>query len=380
MHAPSGSVDPRDGMAHSLDLREIVNAAFAASSIDRGDSNYTAPLPEAVDEVLALNPTVEGAGSQFLIPPVDINNPATLARSTPSLPPDGPVLQRDRDVLLEIARYRLVPFAHLKEFIFPNRHGSVLTRRTQTLERTGFITIWEDYLARGGHPRFALLTQQGRNWAIETLRADSVGQPHEKLVTFMLGTRTRKPLTLAPHSAPPFLPHQLETNRLAATFARAPELGVIWASTWHRPFPNEVRGVAMPQPDAVLVGIAGGQPQLFFLEHDRSQESPGSFAERKTKRYQLLLDLGLVRELLGFESFTVLVTVIDPVNHRPFDRIRALQEVSIAAPMMHFTLAGWAHSAPQAAVWFAPETLIRTTSLKPRDHVGLVPLFSNLNR
>jgi len=367
-------------MAHSLDLREIVNAAFAASSIDRGDMNDTAPLPETIDELLALNPTVEEAGSQFLIPPVDINNPATLARSTPRIPPDGPALQRDRDVLLEIARYRLVPFAHLKEFIFANRHGSVLTRRMQTLERTGFITTWEDHLARGGHPRFALLTQSGLNWAIETLRAGSVGHPHEQLVTFMLGTRTRKPLILAAHSAPPFLPHQVETNRLAATFARTPELGVIWASTWHRPFPNEVRGVAMPQPDAVLVSVAGGQPQLFFLEHDRGQESSGSFAERKTQRYQLLLDLGLARELLGFESFTVLVTVVDPVSHRPFDRIRALQEVSIAAPMMHFAPAGWAHSAPQAAVWFTPATLIRTTSLKPRDHVGLVPLFSNLSR
>lgn len=377
---PSGSVDPRDGSPRALDLREIVNAAFALSAIDRGESNDSAPLPEAIDEVLTLNPTVEGAGGPLLIPPIDINNPVNLAPAPIRIPPDGPVLQRDREALLEIARYRLVPFAHLKEFIFPNRDASVLTRRMQALERAGFITTWEDHLARGGHPRFALLTQRGLSWAMETLRAAAVGYPHTQLVTFMLRTRTRKPLILAPHTAPPFLPHQVETNRLAATLARMAALGITWTSTWHRPFPNEVRGVAMPQPDAVLVSMAGGQPQLFFLEHDRSQESPGSFAERKTQRYQLLLDLGLARELFGFEDVTVLVTVVDPVSHRLFERIRALQEVSAAAPMLRFAPAGWVHTAPDAAVWFTPETPIQTTSLKPRDHAGLVPLFSNLGR
>jgi hypothetical protein len=380
MHFPSGSVDPRDEMAHLLDLCEIVNAAFAASSIDRGDINDTAPLPEAIDEVLALNPTVEGASGPFLIPPVDSNNPATPPPEPCQIPSDGPVLQRDREVLLEIARYRLVSFAHLKEFLFSNRHSSVLTRRMQALERSGFITTWDEYLARGGHPRFALLTQRGLSWAMEALRAAAVGHPHEQLVGLMLRTRTRKPLILAPRTAPPFLPHQVETNRLAATLARTAALGITWASTWHRPFPNEARGVAMPQPDAVLVSVAGGRPQLFFLEHDRTQESSGSFAERKTQRYQLLLDLGLARELLGFDSFTVLVTVIDPVTHRPFERIRALQEVSAAAPMMRFAPAGWVNAAPDAAVWFTPGTLIQTMSLKPRDHSGLVPLFSNLGR
>ncbi len=50
MRPPSASVDPRDEMAHRLDLREIVNAAFAASSIDRGGINDAAPLPDAIDE------------------------------------------------------------------------------------------------------------------------------------------------------------------------------------------------------------------------------------------------------------------------------------------------------------------------------------------
>jgi hypothetical protein len=248
----------------------------------------------------------------------------------------------------------------------------------QALEQAGYLTVWEERLSRGGHPRYALLTQHGLSWAIEALRASAAGQPHEQLVRIMLGTRPRKPLVLAPNTAPPFLRHQIETNKIAASFTHAAGFGIAWASTWHRPFPNEVRGVAMPQPDGVLVSIKAGQPHLFFLEHDRSQESPGSFAERKTRRYQLLLDLGLAPELLGFDTFTVLVTVVDPANQRPFDRIRALQEVSAAAPMMRFTLAGWAQADPGAAQWFAPETPIATSSTRPEDHTGLAAPFSNL--
>jgi len=382
MNPSSGSAFPLDNVPpeRHLDLRDLVNAAFAGSSIDREDINEEERLPEAIDELLDSNPTVEGQTRPFLIPPVDINEPTTAALELPGIPAGGPVLQRDRDTLLEIARYRLVPFAHLKEFIFSNRHGSVLTRRMQALERAGFIVTWEEKLARGGHPRYALPAQKGMNWAMGTLRAAAVGEPHEQLVTFMLGTRTRKPLILAPNTAPPFLPHQVETNRIAATFARTPALGITWASSWHRPFPNNVRGLAMPQPDAVLVGAADGRPQLIFIEHDRTQESPGSFAERKAQRYQLLLDLGLVRELFGFDTFTVLVTVVDPVTQRPFERIRALQEVSAAAPMMRFIPAGWAHAMPAAAHWFTPDTPIRTSSMKPQDHAGLVSPFSNLGQ
>jgi protein involved in plasmid replication-relaxation len=351
-----------------LDLRARMAEAFAGSTIDREQLETEPPLPEAIEELLDSNPTVDSEPPGLLIPLVDINNPARLS---------GPSLRRDRDVLVEIARYRILPFAHLREFIFSNRHGSVLTRRMKALEQAGFLTVWEERLSRGGRPRYALLTQQGLSWAIGALRASAAGRPHEQLVDFMLGTRPRKPLVLAPNTAPPFLPHQIETNRITASFARA-GLGIVWASTWHRPFPNEVRGVAMPQPDGVLVSIMAGQPHLFFLEHDRNHESPGSFAERKTQRYQLLLDLGLARELFGFDTFTVLVTVVDPVAQRPFDRIRALQEVSAAASMMRFTLAGWAQARTEAAQWFTPATPIESSSTRPEDHAGLLGLFSKL--
>jgi protein involved in plasmid replication-relaxation len=364
-------LDPLDGIPSGdpLDLRTRMAEAFAGSTIDREQVETELPLPDAIEELLDSNPTVDSERAELLIAPFDIKNPLSSS---------GPTLLRDQEVLVEIARYRILSFSHLRELIFSNRHGSVLTRRMQALEEAGYLSVWEERLSKGGHPRYALLTQQGLDWAIEALRAIAAGQAHEQLVHLMLGARPKKPLVLAPNTAPPFLPHQVETNRIAASFARAPSLGISWASTWHRPFPNEVRGVAMPQPDAVLVAIAGGQPHLLFLEHDRNQESPGSFAERKTQRYQLLLDLGLAPELLGFDTFTVLVTVVDPVHQRPFDRIRALQEVSAAAPIMRFTLAEWAETRPEAAVWFTPETRIETASLRPDDHAGLVSLFSNL--
>jgi hypothetical protein len=72
------------------------------------------------------------------------------------------------------------------------------------------------------------------------------------------------------------------------------------------------------------------------------------------------------------------VTVTDPTHGRPLDRLRALQEVSAAAPMMRFTLASWLEAAPEASVWLSPSTAIHTNSTRVSDHPGLLPLFSNL--
>jgi hypothetical protein len=358
-----------------LDLRERVTRAFAGTSIDREERDHLDALADAVGALPAINAGIDGETARFLIPPIESSTPP---RTPPVLPADGPSLARDRAAVLEVARYRMVSFAHLREFIYSGTHPSVLTRRMAALKATGFLTTWEERLTRGGHPRYALLTEHGMRFAMEALRQDVRGHAHEQLVRFMVGSKPRRPLILAPQTAPPFLPHQNETNWIAATFARRSALGVVWSSAWHRPFPNEVRGVAMPQPDAVLVTHIHGVPQLVFVEHDRAHESPGSFADRKTLRYQLLLDLGLAPELLGFATCTVLVTVTDPAHHRPLDRIRALQDVSRGASFMRFTVAEWAMQAPEAAVWFTPDTPVRSPSLTPADHHALVAPVSNL--
>ncbi len=371
-------MDPLDKIPATavLDLRARIEASLAGGSIDRELLDTDLALPDAIDALSSINAGVDTETAGSLIGSSVIKN---VARDVAHLQHDGPKILRDQEAILEIARYRVVSFAHLRRFIFSNRHAAVVTRRMQALERAGFVTAWEDRLPRGGHPHYALLTEKGLRWGLRMLRARSIGEPHEQLVQFMLRARPRKPLLLAPNTGPPFLPHQTETNLLTASFASAPTLGVSWASTWHRPFPNEVRGVALPQPDGVLVmRTAAGRPQLVFLEHDRGQEAPASFAERKATRYQLLLDLGLVGELFGFETFSVLVTITDPSHERPFDRVRELQEVSAAAPMMRFSLALWVEDRPDAAVWFGPETPIRSTSANPDDHAGLLLPFSNL--
>jgi len=368
-------LDPLDGLSPEpvLDLRARVAAALGSTSIDRGALDSDPPLLDAIDELSTINSGVDTQPADSLIPHPAIKNPSR----TPA--DDGPRLARDQAAVLEIARNRVVSFAHLRRFVFSNRSPAVITRRMQELERTGYITTWEDRALTGGHPHYGLLTETGLRWADRVLRDHARGEAHEQLVDFMLRARARRPLVLAPHTAPAFLPHQAETNLLTALLATAPSFQATWATTWHRPFPNEARGVALPQPDAVMVlRTPDGRPHLAFLEHDRGQESPGSFAERKSLRYQLLLDLGLAPELFGFETFSVLVTVADPAHGRPLDRLRALQEVSAATPMMRFTLAAWLEAHPEAAVWLTAATAIHTNSLNIADHAGLLPLFSNL--
>jgi hypothetical protein len=347
--------------------------AATAAHIDRTQAGYDDPQSQAIEKVLDSNPTVETFGLGFVRPPVDSTNHAAAAHG---LIAGGPGLERDRKTLLAIARYRVLPFRHLRELVFPNLNASVITRRMKALHAEGFVESWEERLSRGGHPRYALLSRKGLTWAMETLRAETAGQPHEQLVAFMLGPRVKTPLVLAPRTAPPFLPHQIETNRIAAALAADPALGVTWVSTWHRPFPNAVGRITLPQPDAVFVATVRGAPHLVFLEHDRGQESPASFAERKTQRYQLLLDLGVARELFGVDTFTVLVTVLDAQHRRPLERLRTLQEISAAAPMMRFTLAGWAHAFRSRAPWVAPGAPLTPAAHLPREpHTSL---FSNL--
>jgi hypothetical protein len=351
-------------------------ATAAGSHIDREQRGMDEALVDAIAELPTINPTVDTANAHGLSTSIDSSVRAMRDRAHVALSGGGPRLARDRQAVLTIARYRIVPFRLLGELVFPGLHASVLTRRIQALGELGFVQTWEERLTRGGRPRYALLTAKGLAWAHAELAAASHGTPHAQLVRFMLGSRAKRPLTLSPNTAPPFLTHQNETNTLVAGLARNPELGITWASTWHRPFPNEIRGVALPQPDAVLVATTSSTPHLVFLEHDRNQESQASFAARKTQRYQLLLDLGLARELLGFETFTVWVTVLDPNNRRPLDRVRALREVSAAAPMFRFTLAGWAH-AFAGKHWLACETRLQTDSRRPDDHELVGPFHTD---
>jgi hypothetical protein len=294
--------------------------------------------------------------------------------------PGGPALERDRAALLHIVRFRVVSYQQLMEHLFSGRHFSVVGRRMQALENAGFIQRWEQRQTIGGHPRFVLPTKKGLRWALDELRAEAKGTPHEKLVDYLLRAPAKKPLVLAPNTEPPFLTHQNETNRLVAGLEQIPAFGIVFASTWHRPFGNTDRDrrAHLPQPDAVIVATRDGAPHLVLLEHDRNQEAAeASWKEAKTRRYADLAKSGAVERLFGFTSFTVLVTVIDE-GGAPLRRVQALQKASTAARMIRFTLAEWVHehAATNATIWFTPTTPIIASGRHPTDHANLVDPFS----
>ena len=176
----------------------------------------------------------------------------------------------------------------------------------------------------------------------------------------MLRHADRRPLVLTPRVTPAFLTHQREVNDLLIAYGSIPNVRLHWATSFDRPLPLQVRGIALPQPDYVLVL----DDALIFGEHDRGHESLAHFRRAKAERYAALAARSeLVRELFGFERFLVWATVLDARAGAPLRRLASLAEVTrsaAASDVMAFALAGWAVSAPAAAIWFcdgaAPET------------------------
>jgi hypothetical protein len=91
-----------------------------------------------------------------------------------------------------------------------------------------------------------------------------------------------------------------------------------------------------------------------FGEHDRGSESLAHFREAKVERYVELASLpSFCRDTFGFATFRVLVTVMDPFNRRPHDRIAMLGEEVKAGrqtELFDIRLAGEVHAHP-GVVW-----------------------------
>ena len=262
---------------------------------------------------------------------------------------------RDRALVLAVGRMRVLMYGQAGQLLFPGRHASIVTRRARVLVRAGWLRRIRPRVRRGGAPSYLLPSARGLAASLDFLLAETDGTPCSVLVRRMVPTRPRKPLALAETSS---LTHQREVNELLVAYARAPELRILWASSWERPFGRGPDAALLPQPDYVLVLERAGAPVLVFGEHDRGHESLAHFRAAKAERYApfaLLPDAAAAA--FAIPAVEVWVTVTDPVARAPRRRLQRLADVILAAgaaPITRFALAGVANARPATA--FVPAT------------------------
>lgn len=260
--------------------------------------------------------------------------------------------------------------------IFPQLSPQRVGQRMQALAADGWLHVWEDASRIGGRPRYALPTARALALAHETLLASSVGTPTERIAALLFRARPRRALVLAPRVTPAFLAHQRECNDLLIAYAGIPGARLLWSTSLDRPLPLSASGLALPQPDYLLVLSIGGIPTLIFGEHDRGHESLAHFRRTKAERYAALAARPEVtQKLFGFSQFMVWVTVLDARAGTPLRRLGMLVQIArdaAASDVMAFTLAGWAAASPTAAIWFCDGALPETAHLaKARAHPAL---------
>lgn len=282
---------------------------------------------------------------------------------------------RDRAVLLALARHRVLSFRQLRRLVFPELTAQRVGQHLHRLAEDGWLRIWEDASLLGGRPRYALPTRRALAVALDGLRAASADQPTARLASIMLPHSPRRPLRFTARMTPAFLRHQRECNDLLIAFAEMPGVRLRWATAWDRPFPLRAARIALPQPDYVLVLEHGGRSALVFGEHDRGHESLAHFRAAKAERYAAIAARPeLARELFGFATFRVWVTVLDARSAAPLRRLARLVHVARAAAasdVMAFTLAGWAACMPAAPIWFCDGAAPETELLAPAQAPGL---------
>lgn len=316
------------------------NGARRAPS-DRATSSGAAPRPDAILNGRELSSTRKEPRK----------DPRKGIRPDP-----GSLSPADRELIQSLVRLRFLSYPQIERRHFPERSLQAVGQRVKRLAATGWVTTWKRPVKAGGRPRFVLPTAEAFRWAFSEIRQRASGSPLEKLIGFMLPQRPRQALTLDPVNEPPFVAHQTECNELVLALETRGPAKILWASTWERPFPNQVRGLAMPQPDAVLVLESEGGPRLVFLEHDRGMESLVHFRSAKVERYaELSVWPDVCEELLGWRTFEVWVSVLDRRFHRPLARLAALSRVATLAgaeELMRFALAGRMHESPGGQIWF----------------------------
>lgn len=378
------SVPPPPGLSpHVLDLRAAVEAVLAADAARPDDSITRERLQELASHEegvsspatceRTLADSADGSCTDIRVQEGLQEPLQQVLEGEVHAAPGGPARPLDREMLLRAVTLRIPSFRQLHSLVLPGQHFSGVGRRAAALQKLGLATVWEDRLPQGGHPRYLVPTAAGIAWAHAELVARVASTPHARLVQHMLAGASRSPLRLAPSTAPAWFPHQRATNELATRFALAAPLDVTWASAWHRPLPNAIDGLPLPQPDFVLVRRQGDASSLIFGEVDRGHEPLATFARVKSERYAgLAASPDLLERLTGFRSFEVWVVV---ESAQPLERLSALLAATrrtYGASMMRFTLSPWALDAPTGAIWFDVEHAPAHTSLHRLEHANLV--------
>jgi hypothetical protein len=284
---------------------------------------------------------------------------------------EGPTLARDAAALLLIVRLRIVSISQIAPLAFPGASIVVARRRLRHLREAGFLSTWDRPSRSGAATRYVYPTKKALLWSYRHLLQSVRDTQAEKLVTLMMPVSTRRLVALPSRSEPLWFAHQDEINKLVLRRVEALGPHVVWWSTWDCPFPDRLNGLKAPQPDYILLISRADGLHLVFGEHDRNTEDRqrwmaklGAYAAARVN----------AREHFGLETFTIDITVSDPVARRPLDRIHGLVQAvqeSSAASYVRLSLAGWAHATPEEAVWFAGGEKPTSTNLARETHTNL---------
>jgi len=328
---PSDIVVPDSGAAPSHDVH--------ARTRDRAAMDLSKPHVDATSGAATLSPTA-------LLPRKEQRRRTRQQNSTLTV--------TDRAVLEALAAFRVLSYAQLQRRVFPTRSMQRVGQLLQRLGAAGWVHIWDDVSGPTGRPRYVVPTRRGLGVGLDMLEAASAGTAHERLVRLMLPQHARRPLILHPRKTPAFLAHQRECNDLLLAYSTIPDVHISWASSWDRPFPLAARGIALPQPDYVLVLERGGNTSLIFGEHDRGHESLAHFRRTKAERYAALTARSeLLEEIFGYTSFGVWVTVLDARAGMPAQRLARLTRLThnaAAGDVIAFALAGQAAAIPATTI------------------------------
>jgi hypothetical protein len=281
--------------------------------------------------------------------------------------------ERDREMLRRLVQLRLLTYSQLRTVSYAGAHPSVTRRRVNQLVHAGALSTWESPSRHGGHTRYALPTPTALRAVTAELAHKAEHEPFAPLIRLMMPQTTRRALQLSGATAPNWLAHQTEVNALLLKHDRP----LRWMSSWDCPFPSKLASFVLPQPDYVLIEAHDDGPRLVFGEHDRASEPIDRFIARKVLLYAALAAFPeACQHHFGLPTFTVRVSVTDPVHRMPMRRLMDLLAAtrraggSEVAELFRFTLAGWLHAYPHESIWFSPQDELPHESVRWQEHVG----------